>query len=291
MLVALAVALALALCAGCGAPAERASAPAATLATVASARTGASVALPAPAAEVMELSDPLTLAPVPASVSSRPAAAALTADGEAARVIERVPRAGMRVALTFDAGADVGASATILDLLDREQARASFGLTGRWAEQHPELVRRIAASGHDVINHSYDHASFTGHSTASAPLTRAERWQQLDRADSMLSQLTGGSSRPYFRPPYGDLDEALRTDAGARGYRYIVMWSVDSLGWKGLAAPAITERCLANAQPGAIYVFHVGAASQDAAALPAIIRGLRALGYAVGSVSELLAGS
>jgi hypothetical protein len=58
---------------------------------------------------------------------------------------------------------------------------------------------------------------------------------------------------------------------------------VDSLGWNGLPADQIVERCLSLAEPGAIYVFHVGSASQDAAALQAVIDGLRTRGYAIGS--------
>ena len=44
---------------------------------------------------------------------------------------------------------------------------ASFGMTGRWAEQNPDLLRRIVREGHHLINHTYDHESFTGRSTGS----------------------------------------------------------------------------------------------------------------------------
>jgi peptidoglycan/xylan/chitin deacetylase (PgdA/CDA1 family) len=67
------------------------------------------------------------------------------------------------------------------------------------------------------------------------------------------------------------------------------MWTVDSLGWNGLSAAAITERCLSNAEPGAIYLLHVGSASQDAVALQSIIDGLRANGYSFATVPALIA--
>jgi peptidoglycan/xylan/chitin deacetylase (PgdA/CDA1 family) len=66
------------------------------------------------------------------------------------------------------------------------------------------------------------------------------------------------------------------------------MWTVDSLGWKGLTAGEITARCVDGTVPGAILLFHVGAQSQDAAALPAIIRQLKADGYTFGTIAELL---
>jgi peptidoglycan/xylan/chitin deacetylase (PgdA/CDA1 family) len=74
----------------------------------------------------------------------------------------------------------------------------------------------------------------------------------------------------------------------AAGYRYAVLWTVDSLGWQGRPADDIAGRCLASAAPGGIYLFHVGSASQDAAALDAIIDGLVARGYAFATVADLV---
>lgn len=192
------------------------------------------------------------------------------------------------VALTFDAGADAGFTSQVLDILKANGITASFGITGRWAEQNPDLLRRIVREGHHLINHSYDHSSFTGLSTGEPPLTQAQRWQQLDRTEEVLRSIAGVEAKPYFRPPYGDYDDSVNSDLSARGYRYNVLWSVDSQGWNGLSADEIVERCLRLAQAGAIYIFHVGSASQDAMALQRIIDGLRAGGYAMGSVPELL---
>jgi len=67
------------------------------------------------------------------------------------------------------------------------------------------------------------------------------------------------------------------------------MWTVDSRGWTVIPASQIIQRCLDLAAPGAIYVFHVGSASQDGPALQSIIDGLRTQGYAIGSVPDMLA--
>ena len=80
----------------------------------------------------------------------------------------------------------------------------------------------------------------------------------------------------------------MLADVGARGYTVTAMWTVDSLGWNGLAAPAIVERTLRLTQPGAILIFHVGAQSQDAAALPEIVRALRGQGYEFVTVGALV---
>ncbi|MDA0301298.1 MAG: polysaccharide deacetylase family protein, partial [Chloroflexi bacterium] len=212
------------------------------------------------------------------------------ADGPRSVAVAYGDRTARRVSLTFDAGADVGFAADILDTLARERVVASFGMTGAWAEQHPALVKRIADEDHHFINHSWSHGSFTGLSTTSRPMTRAERWDELDRTEAIIQRIAGVSTLPYFRPPYGDTDASVLADVGARGYAVTAMWAVDSLGWNGLSAPGIVERTLRLTSPGAIVIFHVGAQSQDAAALPAIIRGLREAGYEFVSVATLTGG-
>jgi peptidoglycan/xylan/chitin deacetylase (PgdA/CDA1 family) len=196
-----------------------------------------------------------------------------------ARILSRGPASARQVALTFDAGADRGFTEQILDTLKQEGVTASFGLTGQWVERNQDLAARVVADGHALINHTYSHSSWTGLSTNSRALTQAERFRELDRTEAGLVALTGRSTKPFFRSPYGDQDASVQRDLGARGYAYNILWTVDSRGWMGLPSPDITARCLQLAEPGAIYVFHVGAQSQDAAALPAIIGGLRAAGY------------
>ena len=205
-----------------------------------------------------------------------------------AQVVRRGDPSRKVVALTFDAAADAGSTAQILDTLKANGVTASFGISGQWAELNPGLVRRIAREGHEFMNHSYDHPSFTGRSTGDAPLSRSERWEQLDRTDAAVQELTDSSTKPYFRPPYGDYDASVSADIFARGYTYNVLWTVDSQGWDGLPAADIVRRCLDRAEPGAIYVFHIGAASEDAAALQRIIDGLQELGYAMTTVSGVI---
>ena len=194
-----------------------------------------------------------------------------------------------RVAFTFDAGSDAGYTALILDTLAANNIQASFGITGVWAQRFPDLLKRIVREGHTLINHSYDHSSFTGASTGEPALTRAERWEQLDRTEEIVNQLTGATTKPYFRPPYGDHDQSVNEDVGARGYAYSVMWNADSRGWTGIPAYQIAQLCLDYAAPGTIYVFHVGSASQDGPALPSIIDGLREAGYSIGDLNYVLA--
>lgn len=205
-----------------------------------------------------------------------------------AQVITRGDVNSNTIALTFDAGSDAGYTSMILDTLAANGLHASFGMTGKFAEAYPDLVRRMANEGHTFINHTYDHKSFTGRSNGTAPLSREERWEELDRTEAIIRDLTGKTTLPYFRPPYGDYDASVNEDVGSRGYQYNVMWTLDSRGWTGIPAAEIVQRCLDNAQAGAIYIFHVGSASEDGPALQQVIDGLKAKGYELGTVQDVL---
>ncbi len=212
----------------------------------------------------------LPLGPAPA-LPPVPASAAVISQGTA------IPM----VALSFDAGSDVGYTSLILDVLKANGITASFGMTGAWADQNPAMLRRIVNEGHHLINHSYNHPDFTS-------LTTAARWDQLDRTEAAVTAITGLGMKPYFRPPYGGHNAAVNADIAARGYYYNVMWTVDSLGWMGLSASEVISRCLSRAAPGAIFLYHVGIQSQDGPALQAMIDGFRSQGYGIGSVADVL---
>jgi peptidoglycan/xylan/chitin deacetylase (PgdA/CDA1 family) len=204
-----------------------------------------------------------------------------------ATVIARGSATRRSVFLTFDAGADTGHAAQILDTLDAAGVTATFGITGRWAEANRDLVRRIVAEGHSIVNHTYDHTSFTGMSPHTAGLPTDQRIAEITRADQVLTAVAGHAIKPWFRLPYGDGDRDVDAQVLQAGYRYVLGWTVDSLGWQGLSAAAISTRCLSRAVPGAIYLFHVGSRSQDAAALPGIIQTLKEQGYGFDSVADL----
>jgi peptidoglycan/xylan/chitin deacetylase (PgdA/CDA1 family) len=192
------------------------------------------------------------------------------------------------VALTFDAGSDVGFTAQILDILKAEQIKASFGMTGRWAEQYPDAFRRIVAEGHHLVNHTYGHKSWTGFSSSTAQLNREARVAELDKAEQIFKNLAGVSSKPWFRPPFGDVDNETDKLLGQMGYKYNALWTVDSLGWMGKTATQIVEICRKGFVPGGILLFHVGEQSQDGNALVQMIKEIRAAGLQPGSLLDVV---
>jgi len=282
---AIAAVLALTLLAGCGSE-EAPSIPTDEPPAVTPTSSPASTPTPLDAAPTPTPGPPEPTRPAPIPPLARPP---LTLQcGQAAveaRIGDQTRRA---VALTFDAGADRGYTSEILNMLAQQGVTAAFGLTGVWAEANPDLVGAIAAAGHLIINHSYDHPSFTGLSTGLSPLTREERIDQLQHADAVIRSITGVTTRPFFRPPFGDLDQSVLCDIYAAGYTYAVNWTIDSGGWAGAGAAEIAQTVLSRARPGAIVIMHVGSESQDAAALPEVIAGLRAAGYELVALPSLL---
>jgi len=215
------------------------------------------------------------------SPSPRPSVSASRAPVATATVLRRLVTSRRVVALTFDAGSDTGHAARILDLLADRGVHATFGLTGAWVRANPELARRVVREGHLVVNHTDRHLSFTGSSTGKPPLTRTQRWQALADAEATIRSTTGASTKPWFRPPYGDRDAGVDRDVAAAGYRYELMWTVDTLGWKGVAKEEVVDRVVSRLEPGMVVLMHVGQASTDADALVTLLDRLERADYSL----------
>lgn len=186
------------------------------------------------------------------------------------------------VALTFDAGADAKPARQILDTLAQEGVKTTFFLTGEWVRRNPKTAQRIAAEGHEIGNHSWNHPAFTH-------LSDDAIRDQLRRTESIIRETAGTSSHPYFRPPLGDRDSRVLKLVGDEGF-FTIYWSLDSRDSvdKGITAEQIRDRVLGKTGAGSIVLMHCGSqASADA--LPEILRGLKARGLTPVPISRLLA--
>lgn len=196
------------------------------------------------------------------------------------RVLTALPTSRRVVALTFDGGAGSQGAPSILSTLRAHGVPASFFVTGRFAQTNPGTTSQMAALG-PVGNHSLSHPDFT-------TLTETALTSELSTARAAIVAATGKDPRPFFRFPFGAYDARALGLVNARGYGAIG-WTTDSLGWKGtsggMSTDAVVSRVLAGRTPGQIVLMHVGAnpddgTTLDAAALPRIIAGYRASGYA-----------
>ena len=229
---------------------------------------------------------PVNAAPV--SETNRPAAPAPDGSGMS-QIIEGGSNGRLEVALTFDAGADTGYAPQILDYLRDEGIKATFGMTGQWAEMNPDLVQRMVNEGHQLINHTWDHGSLTGANTGMPPLTPEQVTQQLSSTEELVRNLTGYEMRPYFRPPYGDYDATSLGYLYENGYYLTIWWTCDSHGWAGWGSQEIIDYCTTNLAEDEILLLHVGAAAAgDFEALPGLIQFFRDNGYAFVTVEQML---
>jgi peptidoglycan/xylan/chitin deacetylase (PgdA/CDA1 family) len=188
-----------------------------------------------------------------------------------------------RVAVTFDAGADSRPASKILDVLARHGVHATFFLTGKWIEKNPGLARRIIAEGHEIGNHTYSHERLTG-------LSSGEIAEEVDRTEQLVLQITGHSTKPYARVPYGARDKRVLSVLSQLGYRSIY-WDVDC--WdsvkKGITSAQIETRVLGKIRNGSIVLMHCGS-QPTADALDDLLRKLESEGYSQSTVSGLLGG-
>ena len=183
------------------------------------------------------------------------------------------------VALTLDDGpTEQGVEAALAALADGG-ARATFFLIGEQVEARPHLVGRIAAAGHEIGNHSLTHQWMIGRSAAFYDREIAETHRLLVAA--------GAPPPTLFRPPYGKKLWGLPRAAERQGYR-MVMIDVEE---PATADPeAYAEQLVREARPGSILLMHLMYRANGTAreALPFVIQGLKARGFEVVGVEELL---
>lgn len=193
----------------------------------------------------------------------------------------RVETSERVVALTFDDGPTPRGVDAVLPILRSHGARATFFLIGRDMARHPGQAERLLAAGHELGNHTWSHQRNVGH------LPQFYR-QEVARADALLRR--AGARPTLFRPPYGKRLIGLPQAVDRAGYR-MVTWDVDDAGLGQATPQAYATAILAQVRPGSIMLMHPmyrGNASARAA-LPLVLAGLKARGYRVVTVSELLA--
>ncbi|MBX6383129.1 MAG: polysaccharide deacetylase family protein [Microbispora sp.] len=181
------------------------------------------------------------------------------------------------VALTFDDGPGEY-TGHVLDLLAAHHARATFFLLGQMiTDETRDVVRRMASEGHEIGNHSWDHASLPGLSSESLR-------RELDRTQEAVRKATGVRMR-LMRPPYGATGPALDTETKQEGLAQI-LWAVDTLDWLNRNPTVIAQRSAA-AKPGDIVLMH-DIHPTTVQALPRLLDELDRKGFTYVTVSELL---
>ncbi|MFJ3231939.1 polysaccharide deacetylase family protein [Streptomyces sp. NPDC086787] len=183
------------------------------------------------------------------------------------------------IALTFDAGPSEH-SAQLLDILREKQVPATFFLLGkRHIEKYPELVRRMAAEGHEVASHTWDHKILT-------EISEDQIRDELKRPNDAIERLIG--RRPtLMRPPQGRTNETVQRISREEGLAE-VLWSVTAKDYTTTDSALIKKRVLDQAGRDGIILLH-DLYDGTVPAVPGIIDALKERGYVFVTVPQLLA--
>jgi len=180
--------------------------------------------------------------------------------------------------LTFDDGPQPGSTTNLLDVLDQNNAKATFFNIGINVEAYPDLVREYVSRGHYAANHTWNHTSLEG-------MPKEQFVDEVNRTNEAIIAIAGdlfsldGSVR-YVRPPYGATDSETYAYATELGMA-VTMWTVDPQDWRRPGTEAIANHIVTNAYPGAIILSHDGGGdrSQTVAAYASALPQLQAQGY------------
>lgn len=228
-----------------------------------------------------------TNAAVPAIVTPAMDAGQFVSDGPRARLhrlfAHQAPPAGARpklIALTFDDGPYPVDTPLLLDTLAGLHVHATFFLIGRDGEQYPDLVRRIAAGGNEIADHTLTHPNLD-------QLDAAAVRREIDGGAAALAALVPDPAlRTYLRPPHGRYTFATLRAVQADGYD-TVLWTDDPGDWRAVGSDAILAHVRRFATAPEILLLHSGRPA-TVEALPALVERFRAAGYRFVTISELL---
>lgn len=181
------------------------------------------------------------------------------------------------VALTFDDGPSGSTTPKLLEILTDKQATATFFMLGQQVRSFPDMVADIAAAGHEIGNHTWEHPSLPS-------LDKEMIRQQIADTNRAIADITGRTPT-LLRPPYGATDEAVTVISSELGMAQI-MWNIDTRDWDH-HDPAQTLAAVKLARQGDIILMH-DIHAETIAAVADVIDVLREQGLTLATISDML---
>lgn len=212
------------------------------------------------------------------------------------------------IALTFDGGSLDRGTEQILDILRQSGVRCTMFLTGRFIGRYAPLVRQMIEDNHEIANHSWshphlNHLEIDGSITSLPYVNRTFVYEQLLKTDSLYKILSGSPMAPYWRAPYGEVNNDILLWAAEAGYKHIG-WSARCDSWDWVADSSsrfyrsskeildyFVDLEAEKGLQGKIILMHLGSEREKDfpyLILPDLIQTLRQRGYRFVTVSQLL---
>lgn len=191
--------------------------------------------------------------------------------------------AGKFVAITFDDGPHPIYTEKILDILEKNNAKATFFVIGENVERYPEIAIKIHEAGHEIGNHTYSHPDMSCISVDRAI-------EEIIHAENVITDTTG--TKPVlFRSPGGIYSDSLVDAVVKHDYKPILWsWRQDTRDWNHEPADKIVSGVIKNIQNGDIILFHDynTNGSPTPTAIERLLPKLKKMGYSFVTVSELM---
>lgn len=192
------------------------------------------------------------------------------------------------IALTFDDGPWDKQTDEILDILEQNDAKATFFTVGQCISGHEKELQRAASMGCEIGTHTWDHAEGSGEGVSLIKMSTDERKQEVQKGLEAIKNATSQEASTIFRCPGGNFDTSVATDLEGIVTAEIG-WNVDTTDWKKPGADVIAQR-IQSAGPGNIILMHDGGGdrSQTIEGLRQALPKLKEQGYSFITVQELL---
>ncbi len=191
-----------------------------------------------------------------------------------------------KIAFTFDDGPDPIYTPILLDLLKKNEVKATFFVVGSKAEQHPELIQRMHQEGHLIGIHNYVHQS-------NWFMSPWKVRKGVEDTANIIENITG--VRPvYYRPPWGMLN---LFDFVKSGKYMFILWSIMAEDWRTSGGSEKIKHRLSSIKGGDIILLHdcgdSPGAEMDAPrntinALKDVLKTVKTKGFTCVRVDELL---
>lgn len=197
------------------------------------------------------------------------------------RLLDKISTDNKVIALTFDDGPDGDNILDLLHILDGNNIKCTFFLTGRVVETFPDYSNMIIQQGHEIGNHSYSHTKLD-------QLSKDSIKAEIIKTEKAMTNILGVDPKPLFKSPYNVYNKNILDVLGNLGYNYVVSASTITADFSGDSVEDTSAKIINSVKPGAILLMHISRSSHAIEALPLIIKGIENIGYRLTTVSELI---
>ncbi len=166
---------------------------------------------------------------------------------------------------------------SMLKIMKAHNIKSTFFLDGSWTKKNPSLAKMIVDEGHEIGNHAYSHPDLK-------KLTKARIKEEINKTNEVI-QATLDIKPKWFAPPSGSYRQDV-VDIARNMDMYTILWTVDTVDWRNPEPSAMANRVLQKVEPGSMILMHPTASATGG--LEQLITGLKAKGYQISTVSNLL---